>query len=161
MSYYEAEASAVIPASPDRVYDILTDYHKAHPAILPAPYFEKIKVVSGGRGAGTTFDLTMNVFGVRRDFHMVVSEPEPDRLLKAAPRLPGTLAGASRQADNHGPVRSGPRAGRTGAEVPRMADLHDLLVPPAGDRAGGRALAVGAGTRGDPRALCLVRARGA
>jgi hypothetical protein len=81
MSTVHAEASALIPAPADAIYRILADYRHAHPAILPKPYFEEIVVEEGGQGAGTVFRLRMNVLGNRREFHEVVTEPVPGRVL--------------------------------------------------------------------------------
>jgi hypothetical protein len=38
-------------------------------------------VEEGGQGAGTVFRLRMNVLGTKRDFHEVVTEPVPGRVL--------------------------------------------------------------------------------
>jgi hypothetical protein len=81
MSNIHAEASAVIEAPSAQIYAILADYHQAHPAILPKPYFAEIHVEEGGRGAGTIFRLRMNVLGREQLFREVVTEPEPGRLL--------------------------------------------------------------------------------
>jgi hypothetical protein len=81
MTNIHAEASAIIPASAEAIYRVLADYRHAHPHILPKPYFEEIVVEEGGQGAGTLFRLRMNVFGNRRDFREVVTEPVPGRVL--------------------------------------------------------------------------------
>jgi len=81
MPTVHAESSAIIPAPADHIYRILADYRHAHPQILPKPYFEEIVVEEGGQGAGTVFRLGMNVLGTKRDFHEVVTEPVPGRVL--------------------------------------------------------------------------------
>ena len=81
MTRLHAEASALIAATPAEVYAIFSDYHHHHPAILPKQYFPKIEVEQGGQGAGTVFTVWTRALGVERIYHMVVSEPEPGRLL--------------------------------------------------------------------------------
>ena len=39
MSTYEASASRVIAAAPERVYSIIADYRAGHPHILPERFF--------------------------------------------------------------------------------------------------------------------------
>lgn len=75
------EQSAVIPAPPEKVYAILSDYRVGHPAILPRPYFRELSVEEGGQGAGTVLRVQMEVMGVKQNYHMRVSEPEPGRIL--------------------------------------------------------------------------------
>lgn len=82
MSQYQAEASAVIDAPPAHVYEIIADYREGHQAILPRPYFQEMRVLAGGRGAGTAVAIDMNVFGKKVAYHMQVSEPEPGRVLR-------------------------------------------------------------------------------
>ena len=81
MTRLHAEASALIAATPEEVYGIFVDYLHHHPAILPKQYFPKIEVEQGGHGAGTVFTVWTRALGVERIYHMVVSEPEPGRLL--------------------------------------------------------------------------------
>jgi uncharacterized protein YndB with AHSA1/START domain len=81
MSHSHFEVSETINASPANVYEVLTDYLVSHPAILPKPYFSKLVVEQGGHGAGTVFELHMDVYGTKRVLHPVVSEPEPGRVL--------------------------------------------------------------------------------
>jgi hypothetical protein len=82
MNQYIAEVSDIIPASPKQVYDVLADYHTHHPAILPKPAFKAVKVLKGGMGAGTEIQATMNEWGRETIYHLVVSEPEPGRVLR-------------------------------------------------------------------------------
>lgn len=81
MTRLHAEASALIAARPEEIYGIFADYRRHHPAILPKQYFPKIEVQQGGYGAGTIFTVWTRALGVERVYHMVVSEPEPGRLL--------------------------------------------------------------------------------
>lgn len=77
----EFGASAVIPAKTEQVWAMLVDYRAAHPETLPKPAFANLDVKEGGSGAGTKFDLQMQVLGARRSLSMTVSEPEPGRIL--------------------------------------------------------------------------------
>ncbi len=76
-----AEAAAVIAARPADIYAVLADYRNEHPHILPKAYFSALEVEQGGRGAGTVFRVRTRFLGVERSYHMVVSEPEPGRVL--------------------------------------------------------------------------------
>ena len=68
-------------AAAAKVYSILADYRNHHPHILPRNYFTGLKVLEGGRGAGTRFQATMRVLGKETDFRMLVTEPQPGRML--------------------------------------------------------------------------------
>lgn len=81
MGKIHVEASAVIPAEAQKIYDVLADYRDGHPAILPQPYFRELVVEEGGRGAGTVVRVGMEVLGVKQQYRMLVSEPEPGRVL--------------------------------------------------------------------------------
>jgi uncharacterized protein YndB with AHSA1/START domain len=83
------EVSDVVDARPELIWDILTDYQEKHPHILPKPYFTELFVEKGGKGAGTEIRVSMNVMGARRVFHMVVSEPEPGRVLVETDKATG------------------------------------------------------------------------
>lgn len=78
---FQVEASAVIDARPEDIYAVISDYHVGHPAIVPKPYFEEIKVEKGGQGAGTVIRLKMKIFGQEYNYHQIVTEPEPGRVL--------------------------------------------------------------------------------
>lgn len=73
--------SSRIPRDPDTVYSILADYRIGHPAILPRPPFEFLKVESGGYGEGTTIRVGMKMLGRSQTFRARVTEPEPGRVL--------------------------------------------------------------------------------
>lgn len=81
MARAHAEQEAVIAAPPDLVYEILADYHRHHPQVLPKEYFSDLRVEEGGQGAGTTFRVRTHFLGLERAYHMQVSEPEPGRVL--------------------------------------------------------------------------------
>lgn len=78
---HRLSASAVVEAPPERVWEVLTDYHDEHDRILPRPPFGAMEVEEGGRGAGTVFRLEMRAFGSTRTTRGVVTEPEPGRVL--------------------------------------------------------------------------------
>jgi len=72
----EFSESAVIEASPERVYELLRDYEHGHPRILP-PQFSNFKIEQGGQGAGTIISFTLGRINYRGE----VEEPEPGRVL--------------------------------------------------------------------------------
>jgi hypothetical protein len=81
MRQARAEASAIIDARPDEVYLILADYHNGHPQILPREYFRALSIEAGGRGTGTIFRVRVRIGMIERSYRMLVSEPEPGRVL--------------------------------------------------------------------------------
>ena len=81
MAKVEVVASQEINASPQTVYNVLTDYHVGHNAILPRPYFKGMDVLEGGKGAGTRVKVYSSSMGKTRTMEMVASEPEPGRVL--------------------------------------------------------------------------------
>lgn len=81
MTTAHTSASALIPAPPAAVYAVLADYRNHHPHILPTQYFRDFVVEEGGQGAGTIFRAAVHVFGSKSTNHMIVSEPEPGRVL--------------------------------------------------------------------------------
>jgi hypothetical protein len=89
MSESRVEVATVIEARPEEVYAILTDYPGGHNAILPKPYFKEMIVTQGGQGAGTHITVHMEVYGAKRTLNMVVSEPEPGRILVEEDRAAG------------------------------------------------------------------------
>ena len=86
-----AEFTGTINASPETVYSILSDYEVGHPAILPHPPFVGLDVESGGRGAGTRFEVRMSVFGSKQSFRMEVTEPDPGRVLVEEDQAAGVM----------------------------------------------------------------------
>lgn len=81
MRTVQAAESGNIPARPEAVYAILADYQNEHHQILPKQYFKSLTVERGGHGAGTAFTATTRVMGSTLVLHMVVTEPEPGRVL--------------------------------------------------------------------------------
>lgn len=85
------ESSAIIPAPPQAVYDLLADYHVGHPSILPKPYFVALIVEEGGIGEGTVFRADMKVMGQKSSFRAKVTEPERGKLLRETDLDTGTV----------------------------------------------------------------------
>ena len=81
MSQIHVEVSQVINARAEAVYGVISDYKVGHAAILPKPYFVSLDVEEGGQGAGTVVRAEMKVMGVEQQLHMMVSEPEPGRVM--------------------------------------------------------------------------------
>lgn len=81
MSQIHSHASRVIEAPPEAVYAVLADYNISHPAILPKHVFSGLVVEQGGVGAGTVVRVTMAAMGTKQELHVIVSEPEPGRVL--------------------------------------------------------------------------------
>ena len=75
-----AEASDVIEAAPQKIYDLLIDYQHGHLAILP-PQFHDVVVEQGGHGAGTLVRGSVKVWGREIPFRHIVSEPQPGAVL--------------------------------------------------------------------------------
>lgn len=108
MSRVHAEASAVIPAPAATIYAILSDYREAHPQILPKEHFSNLEVEQGGQGAGTVFRVQGRALGVEQQFHMIVSEPEPGRVLSEMDSTSGlvtTFTVTPEQDEQHSRVR--------------------------------------------------------
>jgi ribosome-associated toxin RatA of RatAB toxin-antitoxin module len=82
MARVSTQRSAVIPARPEALYAIVSDYRNGHPHILPRPYFGELIVEKGGIGAGTVMRFPVRMLGVTRHFHQIVSEPEPGRVIE-------------------------------------------------------------------------------
>lgn len=75
------EAAATVHARPETVWEILTDYREGHPKIIPPRAFSGFVVESGGKGSGTVIRFTFRSAGMTRQFHQIVSTPEPGRVL--------------------------------------------------------------------------------
>jgi hypothetical protein len=73
--------TAVLQAAPDVVYAIFTDYHDAHPRVLPRPHFGALVVEQGGTGAGTRFRVDVRQGLGMKTYRMDVTEPQPGRVL--------------------------------------------------------------------------------
>ena len=81
MPVHHISASALIPAPPQMLYDIIADYRDGHPRILPKPPFVSLEVERGGTGSGTHILVRARTLGRSGEFRSVVSEPEPGRVL--------------------------------------------------------------------------------
>ena len=81
MKTVRVESTRLINAPVQTIYEILADFEDAHVAILPRQYFRAIKLLAGGQGAGTVYQLQMVVSGQTYDYEMHVSEPVPGREL--------------------------------------------------------------------------------
>lgn len=90
MSALRAHASAVIDASPEAVYALIADYHAGHPQILPRRYFRDLTVEEGGYGAGTIIRFTTRAGVKEIPYRMVVTEPEPGRVLVETDMAPAS-----------------------------------------------------------------------
>lgn len=75
-----------IGAPAARVYEYIRDYRQHHPKFLP-PAFSDLRVEQGGVGAGTIFAFTSTAARRTRRFRMLVSEPEPGRVLVESDQL--------------------------------------------------------------------------
>jgi hypothetical protein len=90
--HFRVEASAIIPAGNQQVYDLLKNYHPdGHPSILPQQYFTSLQIVEGGVGTGTVIDVEMKVSGNVSRMRLVVSEPQPGLLLQEEDKTTGLL----------------------------------------------------------------------
>ncbi|HVM45802.1 MAG TPA: SRPBCC family protein [Candidatus Thermoplasmatota archaeon] len=81
MSEARVRVARAIDVPATTAYDVLRDYRRHHPNILPKPTFESLEVEEGGVGEGTLIRVTMRVLGRPRTFRMRVREPEPGRVL--------------------------------------------------------------------------------
>ncbi len=59
MTKVHAEASHVIDAPAQQIYDVLADYENGHPNILPKEHFSDLVIESGGKGNGTIIRFKM------------------------------------------------------------------------------------------------------
>ncbi len=81
MSIISFSSTGIVGATADDVYNVLADYRKGHPAILPPENFGPVVVESGGFGAGTVIRFSTKVLGSERFFRSTISEPVPGRVL--------------------------------------------------------------------------------
>lgn len=89
MPTLHVEHTEIINAPPAVVYNILSDYEVGHPAILPKQYFKALVLEKGGQGSGTEFRVDMNVFGAKRSYDMVVSEPNVGEIIVETDKITG------------------------------------------------------------------------
>ena len=81
MAKHTVTASALIPAPPQNVYQLIADYRNGHPRILPKTYFIALHVEKGGYGEGTIINYQMRVMGHVLSFRAVITEPTPGHVL--------------------------------------------------------------------------------
>lgn len=149
MGQYQLSETAVIEAPAEVVYNIVADYNDGHQAILPRKYFTDMVVKEGGVGAGTVIELTVNILGNESQSIMVVSEPEPGRVLVETDEASGVvtkfivepLADSRSQItfETTGPTASGVRGWIEGMVVPRLLrtiyrEEQELLTQVAQER---------------------------
>lgn len=91
MNQYEVSVSRVIDAPPATVYAVFADYHEGHTAVLPKQYFTEMIVNKGGTGASTEITVKMDVFGNKVTYDLVVTEPEPGRVLQEEDEVAGVV----------------------------------------------------------------------
>lgn len=130
MSTYRAEESAIIEAPAERVYEIISDYHEGHPAILPSRYFTEVQVTQGGQGAGTAIEVKMNVFGAKALYAMTVTEPEPGRVLREEDASAGVVTTFTVDSVNGGD-RSRVTITTTARTSPGLRGWLERLMTPA------------------------------
>ncbi len=81
MGRIHAEGAAIIDARPEEIYELIADYHKGHPYIIPPDIFKNLQVEQGGRGEGTIITFDTVALGRVQHFRDIVSEPEPSHIL--------------------------------------------------------------------------------
>ncbi len=81
MSSTYVEVSEVIMGRPEEIYAVLSDYQNGHPNVLPKKNFSDLQVEKGGNGAGTVVRVSTHAWGATQHLHLVVTEPEPGRVL--------------------------------------------------------------------------------
>ncbi len=100
MGTIQLSEEATINAPAARVYNILADYERHHPNILP-PAFSDLHVEQGGVGAGTVIRFTMTLGGRTRAARVEVTEPEPGRVLREEDRASNVVTTFTVMPDGH------------------------------------------------------------
>ena len=100
MKTYIAEETAVINVPAEQAYRIIADYVNWHHKIIPSDNFEALEVKKGGVGAGTEFYVRFKVLGVQAEYNMVVTEPEPGRILREVDAEQGVVTDFIVEPDN-------------------------------------------------------------
>lgn len=80
MAVILVNAERTVNAPADTVYEYVRNMREHHPHYLP-PAFSDFQVESGGVGDGTVTRFKVTAGGRTRDYRMIVSEPEPGRVL--------------------------------------------------------------------------------
>ena len=81
MSQIHVEATAVLNARAETLYNIVSDYEVGHPAILPKP-MEGLQVDKGGQGLGTEITVFVNMLGMKQSFRQRVTQSVPYHLIE-------------------------------------------------------------------------------
>jgi Polyketide cyclase / dehydrase and lipid transport len=79
MASVEVRVQSDIAAPAERVFALLADYAETRPQLLPDAY-SNYRVVTGGTGAGTEYEVHLAAGRRERDLAMTVSEPGPLQL---------------------------------------------------------------------------------
>ena len=86
-----AQSRSVESAAP-RVYEVIADYRRYHPRIVPPRWFSNLEVISGpGVGAGTMIRFDVRAFGSTRSFRARIEEPELGHVLTETDVDAGTV----------------------------------------------------------------------
>jgi uncharacterized protein YndB with AHSA1/START domain len=130
MNQYEVEVSRVIDAPPAAVYAVFADYHHSHAAVLPKRYFTKMMVEKGGTGAGTEITVHMSVLGAKVTYHMVVTEPEPGRVLQEEDKAAGVRTTFTMTPVNNGQATNVTLYTRARTAPGFRGFIEKLITPP-------------------------------
>ena len=130
MNQYEVSVSRVIQAPPAAVYAVFADYHHSHAAVLPKPYFTGMTVEKGGTGAGTEITVHMAVMGAKVTYHMVVTEPEPGRVLQEEDKALGVVTTFTVDPVNNGEASRVTLYTRARTSVGLKGFIEKLITPP-------------------------------
>ena len=130
MNQYEVSVSRVIDAPPAAVFAVFADYHHSHAAVLPKPYFTEMTVEKGGTGAGTEITVHMSVFGAKVTYHMVVTEPEPGRVLQEEDKAAGVLTTFTVDSVNGGQATNVTLYTRARTSPGLKGFIEKLITPP-------------------------------
>ena len=91
MGTYHVTESAEMNLPANIVYGVISDYEVGHPAILPTSFITSVKVLKGGRGAGTAIEVVTAARLGERTLTMDISEPEPGQILEEKIRENGSI----------------------------------------------------------------------
>ena len=130
MNQYEVSVSRVIQAPPAAVYAVFADYHHSHAAVLPKPYFTGMTVEKGGTGAGTEITVHMAVMGAKVTYHMVVTEPEPGRVLQEEDKALGVVTTFTVDPVNNGEASRVKLYTRARTSAGLKGFIEKLITPP-------------------------------
>ena len=130
MNQYEVSVSRVIQAPPAAVYAVFADYHHSHAAVLPKPYFTEMTVEKGGTGAGTEITVHMAVMGAKVTYHMVVTEPEPGRMLQEEDKALGVVTTFTVDPVNNGEASRVTLYTRARTSAGLKGFIEKLITPP-------------------------------